>query len=622
MTDGQHEVPLIPREVLFGNPARMSPALSADGERIAFLAPHEGVLNVWVGSWRKGDHRPVTDDRGRGVRTFAWAHDGRHLLWLQDQDGDENTRLYAVDPADGVTRELTRFPGVQTRICGLSREVPGTVLVGLNLRRPDLHDAYRLHLETGELVLAAENEGFSGWITDAALRVRGAVRALPEGGCEILARDDEQAPWRVVHAVGAEDESTTRPLGFDAEGRRLLLLSSKDAETARLLSLDLTDPDAPGEVLYADPEFDVVGVGFEPGGRRPQFVQVRRERGETEVLDPALAEDFALLDAHAPGDLTVLGRDDADRYWLVQYNSDRAPAAYCVYDRVGRTVEFLFSHLPELEGYRLAPMEPFSFRARDGLTVRGYLSFPPGAERRALPVVVCVHGGPWTRDVWGYRAEPQWLANRGYLCVQVNFRGSTGYGKRFVNAGDRQWGAAMQDDLHDAVAHLVASGLADPDRVAIHGGSYGGYAALAGVAFTPDAFRCAVAVAAPSDLRSFITSVPATWGPLRGTLHRRIGDPVVDAELLRERSPLASVDRIRVPLLVAHGANDPRVRQEEAEQLVAALERNGVPHEYLLFRDEGHGFVRPRNRLAFYAAAERFLAEHLGGRAESSEQPD
>ncbi|WP_063836946.1 S9 family peptidase [Phaeacidiphilus oryzae] len=608
MTDAQ----LIPREVLFGNPARMSPALSPDGARIAFLAPRDGVLNVWAGPWREGDYRPVTDDRGRGVRAFAWAHDGRHLLWLQDRDGDENTRLYAVDPAEGTPRDLTPFPGVQARISGLSRHAPGTVLVGLNLRRRDLHDAYRIDLETGRLTEEATNEGFSRWIPDAALGAAGAVRPLPDGGSEILLR--EGSSWRAVHTVGPEDEATTRPIGLTADGLSLLLLSSRDSETARLLSVDTAGGKT--EVRYEDPEFDVVGVGTAPFAGDAQFVLVRRERGDLEVLDPALAEDFAWLAGQAPGDLSVLTRDDADRNWLVQYNTDDGPAAYCVFDRAERRLVSLFSHLPELAEYRLARMEPFSFTARDGLAVRGYLTFPPDQERRALPAVLCVHGGPWTRDVWGFRAEPQWLANRGYLCVQVNFRGSTGYGKRFVNAGDREWGAAMQDDLHDAIAHLVAAGVVDPDRVAVYGGSYGGYAALAGAAFSPDAFRCAVAVAAPSDLRTFINSVPATWGPMLNTLHRRIGDPAVDGELLRARSPLSAVDRIRIPVLVAQGANDPRVRQEESEQVVAAMRRNGVPHEYLLFPDEGHGFVRPRNRLAFYAAAERFLSRYLGGRFE------
>ncbi|MEV8628709.1 S9 family peptidase [Streptomyces sp. NPDC051079] len=614
--------PLIPRSVLFGNPHRMSPALSPDGERLAFLAPAaSGVLNVHAGPWRTRAFRPVTADAGRGVRAFAWSADGRHILYVQDRDGDENTHLYAVDPAEGPgsARDLTPYEGVQARIVSLDPRRPDRLLVGLNLRDPAVHDAYRLDPATGTLELAAVDEGFTRWIADDRLLVRGALRPHPDGSVSLLVRDAETAPWRELHRAGPEDAPALRPFGFTTGGRTLLVLSSADSDTARLLRLDTTTGAA--NAVYADPGYDVEGVGAHPGTGEPQFVLVRRARNDLELLDPALAEDFAALRAAAPGDVSVLGRDRADRHWLVQHNTDDAPAGYRVLHRAaaGRParVEYLFSHLPALEGQPLAHVEPFSFTARDGLRVHGYLTFPPGTDRRRLPTVLVVHGGPWTRDQWGFRAETQWLANRGYLCLQVDFRGSTGYGKEFTRAGDREWGGRMQDDLQDAVRHAVALGHTDPDRVAIYGGSYGGYAALAGAAFTPGDYRCAVAVAAPSSLLTFIGSVPATWGPMAAMLRRRVGSPEDDAEFLRARSPLFAADRIRVPLLIGQGARDPRVRREESEQLVAALRSGGVPHEYLLFPDEGHGFVRPRNRLTFYAAAERFLAEHLGGRYEA-----
>ncbi|WP_405851757.1 S9 family peptidase [Streptomyces sp. NBC_00090] len=614
--------PLIPRSVLFGNPHRMSPALSPDGERLAFLAPAaSGVLNVHAGPWRRREFRPVTADAGRGVRAFAWSADGSRLLYVQDRDGDENTHLYAVDPdaGPGSARDLTPFEGVQARIVSLDPRRPDRLLVGLNLRDPAVHDAYRLDPVTGELELAARDEGFSRWVADDRLRVRGALRPYPDGSTALLVRDDETAPWRELHRAGPEDAPALRPFGFVTGGRRLLLLSSEGADTARLLRVDTVTGQA--EILYEDPEHDVEGVGVHPVTGEAQFVLVRRARNDIELLDPSLAADFAALRAAAPGDVSVLGRDRADRHWLVQHNTDDAPAGYRLLHRAddggpART-EYLFSHLPALEGRPLARVEPFSFTARDGLRVHGYLTFPPGAGRHRLPTVLCVHGGPWTRDQWGFRAEAQWLANRGYLCLQVNFRGSTGYGKEFTRAGDREWGGRMQDDLRDAVRHTVALGHTDPARVAVYGGSYGGYAALAGAAFTPGDYRCAVAVAAPSSLLSFIESVPATWGPMAAMLRRRVGSPETEPEFLRARSPLFAADRIRVPLLIGQGGRDPRVRREESEQLVAALRRGGVPHEYLLFPDEGHGFVRPRNRLAFYAAAERFLAEHLGGRHEA-----
>ena len=334
------------------------------------------------------------------------------------------------------------------------------------------------------------------------------------------------------------------------------------------------------------------------------------------VLDPAIRDDLELLRELEPGDLVFAGNDDADRTWLVGYTADDGPIRYYAYDRVSHEATFLFEHQPALSDFELARMEPFSFESRDGLTIHGYLTFPPGADRQGLPAVLDVHGGPWGRDTWGFNPEAQWLANRGYLSVQVNFRGSTGYGKRFLNAGDREWGAKMHDDLLDAVAWVTAEGYADPERIAIYGGSYGGYAALVGAAFTPDVFRCAVDIVGPSNLKTLIESIPPYWAPMIAQFHTRVGNPETEADFLWERSPLSRVGDIRIPLLIAQGANDPRVKQAESEQIVAALRDKGIPHEYMLFPDEGHGFAKPENRLRFYAAAERFLAEHLGGRFE------
>jgi dipeptidyl aminopeptidase/acylaminoacyl peptidase len=607
---------LIPRSVLFGNPTRVSPAISPDGRRLAYLAPVEGVLNVWVGTLGGDDFEPVTDDRERGIRFFIWAHDNRHLLYVQDRGGDENWHLYATDLAGGGTRDLTPFDGVQARVVGASKHFPGTLLVGLNRRTKELHDVYRLDLTSGELTLAAENPGFVAWVADRQLRVRAAVQATPDGGLVTVVRDDEDGPWRTLHAVPAEDALGTGPLGFSADGASLLMVSSQGADTSRLLRLRL---DGTLEVLFEDERYDVVGVVTDPDTHEPQIASVLRERSDPVVLDPAVAGDVERLRALHPGDLVFAGRDHANRTWLAAFTADDGPIAYYAYDRTSGEGRFLFDHRPELEGRTLARMEPFSFTSRDGLTIHGYLSFPPGAGRTGLPAVLNVHGGPWARDTWGLNVEAQWLANRGYLCVQVNFRGSTGYGKRFVNAGDREWGAKMQDDLVDAVRWVVDRGHADPARVAIYGASYGGYAALVGAAFTPDLFRCAVDLVGPSNLKTLIESVPPYWRPMTAQYHLRVGNPETESDFLWSRSPLSRADRIRIPLLIAQGANDPRVKQAESEQIVAALREKGIPHEYLLFPDEGHGFARPANRLRFYAAAERFLAEHLGGRCEPDE---
>jgi dipeptidyl aminopeptidase/acylaminoacyl peptidase len=334
------------------------------------------------------------------------------------------------------------------------------------------------------------------------------------------------------------------------------------------------------------------------------------------VLDPAIAADLEAIRALHPGDPVIEDADEADATWLISFTHDAGPVQYFAYDRVSRRGSFLFDLRPALSRYELAAMEPFSFTARDGLTIHGYATFPRGSGRSGLPMVLNVHGGPWARDTWGPGAEPQWLANRGYLCLQVNYRGSTGYGKAFLNAGDREWGGKMQDDLTDAVAYAVGEGWADPSRVAIYGGSYGGYAALAGAAFTPDLYRCAVDIVGPSSLKTLIETIPPYWIPMISQFHRRVGNPATDEQFLWSRSPLSRAGSIRIPLLIAQGAHDPRVKQAESEQIVGALERAGIEHEYLLFPDEGHGFAKPENRLRFYAAAEFFLARHLGGRAE------
>jgi dipeptidyl aminopeptidase/acylaminoacyl peptidase len=369
-------------------------------------------------------------------------------------------------------------------------------------------------------------------------------------------------------------------------------------------------------VLLEDSEADVAGAVLHPDTRDPQIVEVLKDRAEYHVMDPSVEADFKAIRELDAGDPAFAGRDDADATWLVGFSNDAGPMRFFSYNRAARTGSFLFESRPDLNRFELAPMEPFSYAARDGLTIHGYVTFPPGAPRTGLPTVLNVHGGPQARDMWGFDPEAQWLANRGYLCVQVNYRGSTGYGKSFVAAGDREWGAKMHDDLLDAVARVVSEGWADPDRVAIYGGSYGGYAALVGAAFTPEVFRCAVDIVGPSNLKTLLETIPPYWAPMRAGLYKRVGDPEKDADFLWSRSPLSRAANISIPLLIAQGANDPRVKQAESEQIVAALEAAGIDHEYMLFPDEGHGFAKPENRLKFYAAAERFLAKHMGGRFE------
>jgi dipeptidyl aminopeptidase/acylaminoacyl peptidase len=610
---------LVPRHVLFGNPERVSPHISPDGSQLAWIAPHDGVLNVWVAPVGAGGvdwdaAQVVTEDKDRGVRVFAWARDGRHLLYLQDTGGDENWRLYDVDMVTMTRRDLTPFDGIAARIIATRKSHRNEVLVAMNRENPELHDVFRLDLTTGELEKLIENPGYAGWLADEDLVVRAAISPLPDGGFDLLVRESADAEWRTLLTIGAEDAPSSDILAFSGDGASLLVISSAGTDTGRLARIDIASGQP--EVLLEDPEADVAGAILHPDTRDPQIVEVLKDRAEYHVLDPGVDADFkAIRDLHH-GDPQLVGRDEADQTWLVAFLDDSGPTSYYAYDRASRTGSFLFDSRPELSRYTLAPMEPFSYQARDGLTVHGYVTFPPDGGRSGLPAVLNVHGGPQVRDTWGFDPEAQWLANRGYMCIQVNYRGSTGYGKSFVTAGDREWGAKMHTDLLDAVNYAVEQGWADPARVAIYGGSYGGYAALVGAAFTPDVFCCAVDIVGPSNLQTLLESIPPYWKPMAAQLYRRVGNPETDREFLWSRSPLSRARDIRIPLLIAQGANDPRVKQAESEQIVAALKDAGIDYEYMLFPDEGHGFAKPQNRLKFYAAAERFLARYLGGRFE------
>jgi dipeptidyl aminopeptidase/acylaminoacyl peptidase len=609
--------PLIPREILFGNPEKALPLLSPDGRRLAYLAPLDGVLNVWVGApagTGAGD-RPVTRDADRGIRQYFWGRDSGHILYLQDKGGDENWQLFSVDLAQGTERELTPYPDVQVQVVDHSKHFPHDVVLAMNRTDARRHDAYRLDLRSGEVRLVAENPGnVVQWVTDAELRVRAAVGARDDGGFDLLLRASEGAAWATALSWSAEDALTSGPVTFSRDGRALVLRDSHGANAARLVRRPLSGGDA--AVLAEDPDYDVAEVLVHPDTYEVQLASFVRARRDWVVLDRALERDIAAVRSLRDGDFLLYDRTDADDRWLVGYTQDTAPASYYAFDRATGRGQFLFTTRPALERFTLAAMEPIGFRARDGLEIHGYLTRPHGVARTGLPLVVNVHGGPWHRDEWGYDPEAQWLANRGYACLQVNFRGSTGYGKRFVNAGDREWGGKMHDDVVDAVGWAIAQGVADPERIAIYGGSYGGYAALVGATFTPDLFRCAVSIVGPSNLLTFIDTIPPYWSSYRTMLYQRVGNPETEPDFLKSRSPLFHVDRIKIPLLIAQGANDPRVNRAESEQIVAAMREKGIDHEYLLFEDEGHGFAKPENRLRFYAAAERFLARHLGGRAQ------
>jgi dipeptidyl aminopeptidase/acylaminoacyl peptidase len=643
---------LIPRDVLFGNPDRAALRVSPDGKHLSFLAPLNGVLNVWVAPVDDiGAAKPVTKDTGRGIHRYFWAYTGQHLLYLQDQGGDENWKVFAVDLADDRSKDLTPFESVpgpdgkprtlpsgkpmrpKARIEQVSPKFPDTILVGLNVRDPRYHDLYRVNIRTGALTLVQENPGFEGFVTDDDYRVRFAVRTTGDGGSELLrpavpsSGSASAVPgvggWQPFQTIAMEDALSTQPLGFDQSGQVLYMTDSRGRDTAALTALDLTT--GTRTVLAEDPRTDVAGVLEHPTAHTIQAVAFDYTRPEWKVLDPSIQGDLVYLKTAVPGDLMVTSRTLDDRLWTVAAIVDDGPARFYLYARTAKKVTLLFTARRALEGLPLAQMHPEVIRSRDGLDLVSYLTLPVGSDTkrtgrpdRPLPMVLVVHGGPWARDTWGFNGEDQWLANRGYTVLSVNFRGSTGFGKRFLNGGNHEWAGKMHDDLIDAVNWAIREGIADTGRVAILGGSYGGYAALVGLTFTPDVFACAVDIVGPSNLVTLLNTIPPYWEPGIAMFTTRVGDhrTAEGRRFLESRSPLTFVDRIRRPLLIGQGANDPRVKQSEADQIVAAMERRRIPVTYVLYPDEGHGFARPENRLSFNAVVEAFLSRHLGGRVE------
>lgn len=609
-------VPLIPLRHLFDNPERASARISPDGRHLSWLAPRDGVLNVWVAPVDGGEAHPVTDDRHRGIRAHMWSRDSRRIIYLQDRGGDENTHVYCVDAQGGRVRDLTPFPGVRAGLIAAPRATPRHLLISMNLRDRSLFDAYRVTLATGRLELVGRNPGdILGWQEDREGRIRAAVSQTPTGDHRILVRDHEEDGFRVVAEYANEDGG--HPYAFTPDGRALWVGSAKGSDRLRLVELDLGD--GTERVIDEDEKADLSGPVI--SGRTGELLGAvyLRDRVVMHAFDDRFREDWEALKELHPGDPHITGQDADETTFVVAFNDDRDPGTFHLFDRTTRTGRLLFRSRPWLDPEILAPMEPVTIRSRDGLDLHSYLTLPPGVEPRGLPAVLVVHGGPWSRDAWGYDPEAQLLANRGYAVLQVNYRGSTGFGKSFMHAAEREFAGKMHDDLIDGVEWLIGRGIADPARIAIYGGSYGGYAALVGAAFTPDVFAAAISVVGPSNLVTLVRSFPAYWRPLlAGSWFRYVGDPEdpEDRADMEARSPLNRADAIRCPLLVIQGANDPRVTKAESDQIVAALRARGVPVEYIVKDDEGHGFVRPENRLDVYRAVERFLARHLGGRAE------
>ena len=626
--------PLIDRAVFFGDPEYAGAQISPNGQWVAFRRPHQGVMNIWVKP-REAEFAQavaVTADR-RPVPAFLWSQDSRFLLYVQDRQGDENFHVYAVDPTaetepeQGVppARNLTPYEGVRARLFAAPKSRPGEIMVGLNDRDPRVHDVYRLELETGQRELIFQNDqNVASWTFDLEGQLRLGSRQRPDGGTEILRVDDDQLTAVYAAAFG----ETASLLRFHRDGRRVYLVTNAGAELDRT-RLILFDPQTQDEELVeTDPEGEVDFGGGEFSRATDELVATYYvgDRQRIYPRDEAFARDLERIRNQLPeGELSFGTSTEDDAWRLVSVARDVDPGATYLYHRETGQTELLYRARPELPAEHLAAMKPIRYTARDGLEIPGYLTLPRGPAARNLPLVVMPHGGPWVRDTWGYDPYVQFLANRGYAVFQPNFRGSTGFGKTFLNAGNQQWGTgAMQHDITDGVQFLIDQGVADPERIAIFGASYGGYATLAGLAFTPDLYAAGISYVGPSNLLTLIRSIPPYWEPVREQFYRRVGNPQdpEDKQRLIEQSPLFSAHQMRAPLLVLQGANDPRVTQAESDQIVVALRERGYPVEYLLAADEGHGFRDPANRLASTAAIEQFLAQHLQGRYQEHQAPE
>ncbi len=615
--------PIIPREAFFGNPDKASVQLSRDGKRISYLAPVDGVLNVWVGpASDPSKAKPVTKDTNRGIRGYFWPYNSGNILYIQDKGGDENWHVYSTDLTTHKTIDLTPMDGVQARVQEVSPDFPDEILVAINGRNKQWHDIHRVNIRTGEMKLVQQNDEFTGFLTEDDMKIHFGIKMTPDGGSEIHRMTGENS-WTLFTKIGQEDVMTTDPIGLDESGKNLFMIDSRDRNTAALISYGLESGQT--RIIAKDNQADIAGVFGHPTRKIIQAVQSNYMRRRWQVLDPSIEDDFKYLKTVTDGEFNVTSRTKDDRKWTIAYVVDQGPVRYYLYDRDLKKAKFLFTNRTALEKAKLAKMYPTVIKSRDGLNLVSFLTLPVGTDNdgngrpdKAMPMVLFVHGGPWARDSWGYNPYHQWLANRGYAVLSVNYRGSTGFGKDFINASKLEWAGKMHDDLIDAVAWAIKEGIADKDRVGIMGGSYGGYATLVGLTFTPDTFACGVDIVGPSSIVTLMESIPPYWKPIIELFTKNVGDYRTEEgrKFLLERSPITHVDKIRKPLLIGQGANDPRVKQAEADQIVAAMNKRNIPVTYVLYPDEGHGFRRPPNSMSFNAVTEAFLGKYLGGRVE------
>jgi dipeptidyl aminopeptidase/acylaminoacyl peptidase len=626
--------PLIDRELFFGDPEIAGAQISPDGAYIAFIKPFKGTRNVWVKKTAEPftSAKPITADTKRPIPGYFWSRDGKYILFIQDKAGDENYNVYAVNPADApatgqdvpAARNLTDAKGVRAIIYAVPRSDPDAIYVGINDRDQAWHDLYKVKISTGERTLIRKNtERITAFYFDLKDQLRLATRSAENGDTEVLRVDADKFTkiysCTVFEACG--------PIRYHKDGQRVYFQTNKGSGID-LVSLELLNPTTGKEELVETDPMKRVDFGnaiFSELSDELIATTYEDERDRIYWKDKNFEADYKLLQKKLPGKEIGFGSSTKDeKLWIIYANADTDPGSTYLFDRTSKKLTLQYQAREKLNRDYLASMKPVKYPSSDGMEIPAYLTLPKGVEARNLPAIIVPHGGPWARDSWGYNAFAQFLANRGYAVLMPNFRGSTGFGKKFIDAGNKQWGDKMQDDITWGAKYLIAQGIADPKRVGIMGGSYGGYATLAGVAFTPDVYAAGVSIVGPSNLMTLLESIPPYWEQIRKLFYERMGDPNTPegkAQLLRQ-SPLSAAAKIKTPLLVIQGANDPRVNKRESDQIVIALRDRGFPVEYIVAPDEGHGFARPVNNMAMFASAEKFLAKYLGGRYQETMTPE
>lgn len=626
------QAPLIDREKFFGDPEISGAKISPNGKWISFIKPLNGIRNIWVKKWNQSFQKaiPLTADENRPITSYFWSRDSKFILYVQDQAGDENFKVYAVqprqlakDPGRSGPRSLTEFEHIRVYIYAVARKKRNVIFVGLNHRDPAWHDLYALNISNGKLKLIRKNTTrIVQWVFDREDQLRMAVRSNQDGSSDFLRI--EKSKFIPVYSCGVLE--TAYVVQFHENGNQVYMVTNKGehADLARLILLDMGT--GREEQIEADPENKVDFGSAHFSERDNRLIATYYTDDKTRIYwrDPDFQKAYEEIKADFPGkELAISSITEDELKWLVHVSSDTDSGSVYAFDRIKGFYKLQYRLRPELNSKQLSEMIPLRYLSSDGLEIPAYLTLPKGLKPKNLPLIVHPHGGPWVRDYWGYHSLAQFLSNRGYAVLQMNFRGSTGFGKKFLDAGNKEWGGKMQDDITWGVKHLISKGIADPTRVAILGGSYGGYASLAGAAFTPNVYACAISKVGPSSLLTLLASIPPYWEAGRTMFHVRMGDPNTPEgkEMLIQKSPLYAAAHIKCPLMIVQGANDPRVKKAESDQIVEVLHSAGKEVLYLCAEDEGHGFLHPENNMAFLAAAEAFLAKYLGGRFQES-MPD